>query len=76
MLAAVGIGAQMFPAIFQPADRPAQAPRQPGNRNFFAQQKTLVSKAAADIRSDHADAAVGNTKAVGDAILHDVGHLC
>ena len=35
MLAAIGIGAQMFAAIFQPTQRVAHATGKPGQRDFL-----------------------------------------
>ena len=75
MLAAIGVRAQVLAAILQPAHRRAAPLRQPCQRHLFAAEQALVAEPAAHVGRDHADRAVVEIEALGDAALDQMRHL-
>ena len=75
MFPAIGIGAQMLTAIFQPPNRMVNTAGKPGDRHLFAVQQSLVAKSTADIGRYHSDVAVRNTKRLGQSSLYAVWEL-
>ena len=72
VLAAVGVGGEAFAAVLDPPERRAELARGPGERDLLGQQDALVAEAAADIGRDHADLALVQPQAFGEARAHDV----
>ncbi len=62
MLAAIGVRGQMLAAVLQPAHRMIDLQRQPGERDLFAAEQSLVAEAAADIGRNDAQAPVFDPK--------------
>ena len=65
----------MLAAVFQPTHRHSKADGEPGQRDLFAAEQTLVAETAADIGGNHANRAVAEAQAFGYAALHDMRHL-
>src|SRR5439155_22196059 len=75
LLAAICTRPQMLAAVFQPTHRHSKADGDPGQRDLFAAEQTLVAETAADIGRNHANRAVAEAQAFGHAALHDMRHL-
>ena len=72
VLAAVGVGGEALAAVLDPPQRDAELARRPGQRHLLGQQDALVAEAAADVGRDHADLALVDAQALGEAGAHDV----
>ena len=72
VLAAVGVGGEALAPVLEPAQRKAQPARRPGQRDLLGQQDALVAEAAADIGRHHADLALVEPQALGEAGPDDV----
>jgi hypothetical protein len=75
VLAAVGVGGELFAPVFEPSHRPFEMHRQPTDTDFLGQQNALVAKAAADVRRDHADLALVEPETMREPAARDVRHL-
>ncbi len=75
MLATIGAGNQMLAAILDPAERPPEFQREPGDAELLGLQHALVAETAADIRRDDADAALRDAEVLGERGADHVRHL-
>ena len=75
MLAAVGVGGQVLAPVLDPLQRDAELARRPRQRHLLGAQDALVAEAAADIGRHHADLALVDAEAFGEAGADDVGLL-
>src|SRR6516165_5547571 len=75
MLAAIGVRAEVFAAVFDPPHRTAEPHRQPAGAYLLGQQDSLVAKAAADIGRYDPDLGVIEAETFGKARAHDVRQL-
>ena len=66
MFTAVGVRGQVLVPVLDPANRAVEPQRQPAGTNLFRQQNSLVSEAAADIRSNDANLCMIETEAFGE----------
>ncbi len=76
MIAALIVGDEAFAPARHPFDRSAQSPRRPGDDGLLRIMLALITEAAADIGRDHADAAFGEAKLLGDIAPDVMRHLC
>ena len=75
VLAAVGVGGEMLAHVLDPAHRMIELHREPRQRDLLAGEHALVAEAAADVGRDHADVAVLEAEAFGEAGLHRMREL-
>ena len=75
MIARLVVGHETFAAARDPLDRTPQPARQPGDDGFLRIMLALVAEAAADIRRDHADAALRDAELFGHHPADVMGHL-
>ena len=72
VLATVGVGGQALAPVLDPTQRRAHFARGPGQRHLLRQQNALVAEAAADVGRHHANLALVDAQALGEARAHDM----
>ena len=75
MLAAVGVGGQLFAPVLEPADRIAAPHSEPAQADFLARQDRLVAEASAHVGRDHANLDFRNLQHLRQPGADDMGEL-
>ena len=71
----VGGADEVFPAVLDPLNRPAQFEGQVGHQNFLGVHHHLGSEPAAHVGRHHPKGLLGQAQLGGDLPAHAVGHL-